>query len=61
MAPDKKEGFTKGVKNDPEKKGGKKSQLLKGQGTKAIKLDFRGCQNDYVVFSSFINQPVQHI
>lgn len=42
MAPDKKEAFTKGVKNNPEKKGGGESQLLKGQGTKAITMILGG-------------------
>lgn len=42
MAPDKKEAFTKGVKNEPEKKGGGESQLLKGQGTKAITVILGG-------------------
>lgn len=43
MAPDKKEAFTKGVKNDPEKKGG---GITAAQGSrhKSHYYDFRGCQ-----------------
>lgn len=44
MAPDKKEAFTKGVKNDPEKKGGGEITAAQGSRHKSHYYDFRGCQ-----------------